>query len=95
MATIAFDVDGTLLHAKTDKPRDEIIDLLKSLSQLPDTSIVVWSGGGADYAQQVCHRIGLDPWVDSYAAKNGDPAEKVAISFDDQEVTLGWINIRV
>lgn len=76
---ILFDVDGTLI-TYDDKPRFEVLDLLRAAQAL-GLSIGVWSGGGKDYAQQWVNRLGLKvDWVGT----KGDPViAKVAI--DDVE----------
>lgn len=89
---IAFDVDGTLLDYE-DKPRKEIIELLKALDQ-PENTVVVWSGGGEEYARMVVERLGLEKYVHMTSSKINRHL-KVDLAIDDQEVKLGKLNLRV
>lgn len=85
---VAFDVDGTLI-GENDKPRDEIISILRALE--PWCTIVVWSGAGIGYARRWGERLDLPPSV-IYWTKGG----MVDITFDDQLITsMGLVNIRV
>lgn len=90
--TVAFDVDGTLLHPSNDHPREDMVTLLKLLSQR--CNIVVWSGGGQNYANQVVHQLGLAPYVDLVTAKNDQVEPHIA--FDDEpDFDLGLVNVLV
>jgi hypothetical protein len=63
-----FDVDGTLID-KDDVPRPLIPVLFKALTDR-DCSIIVWSGGGRDYAKRQAQKIlGVDEYVLDYDAK--------------------------
>lgn len=68
---IAFDVDGTLINNKYDRPvaNERIRTLLVTLSSFKNVKILVWSGGGELYARQVAQAIGIDKYVDQYADK--------------------------
>lgn len=57
MAMIAFDVDGTLIDGSGD-PRHEVIDLFRAFQALGH-DMVIWSGGGTDYAKLCARRLGL------------------------------------
>ena len=59
MRTIAFDVDGTLITADGNKPRMEVIELLKVFQSL-GYKVTVWSGGGVDYAKGWVNRLGIE-----------------------------------
>lgn len=76
----AFDVDGTLIkngpaerqHGvvnEGDVPRVEWINTLMVLSTAKNIRIVVWSGGGKQYAEMWGKRLGLDKYVWRYASK--------------------------
>lgn len=109
--TIAFDVDGTLIKERSDKPvaNERIRTLLVVLSGFKNTKIIVWSGGGELYARQVAQAIGIDKYVDQYASKNHiattktmppvhlfNPDIKPDIAIDDiQGCELGNINLIV
>lgn len=107
--TIAFDVDGTLV-TYNDKPRWDIIELLKILSKY--NTVIVWSGGGKDYAEMWTRKLFLDEFVSSCHTKpiglegikknffydgKEKPLSKneVDICFDDELVNLAKVNIKV
>ncbi len=94
MAIIAFDVDGTL-ETYNNKPRWEVIDLMRNFHKLGHR-IVVWSGGGKDYAEQKVRELKLTEFVDAcydkLDAKDRCPAD---IAFDDEFVQLAEVNIKV
>jgi hydroxymethylpyrimidine pyrophosphatase-like HAD family hydrolase len=96
MALVCFDVDGTLLQnaAGADVPRPNIIALLKLLSK-KGNKIIVWSGGGAEYARMQATRLHLDEYIFGYASKNDAMEIKPYLAIDDQVVNLGKYNIRV
>ena len=54
---VAFDVDGTLIDYKGN-PRQEVIDFLKACQGLKMT-VIVWSGGGVQYAKNITLKLGL------------------------------------
>lgn len=96
---IAFDIDGTILNNEGIPPETsphlrpqcgvnlEVIILLQILSKkMKNTKIIVWSGGGKDYAEQICRRYGLERYVHScYDKHTYDETTdgKVDIAFDD------------
>lgn len=95
---IAFDVDGTLRCNCTDTCRDvnrRIMDLLFIMHSLKNTKIVVWSGGGAQYAEAF-----MRPFVEgklkgiTYASKLDGLRPDIAID-DIQDTALGTINLIV
>ena len=96
---IAFDIDGTLLNNEGIQPETptylrpkcgvnlEVVTLLQLLSKkMKNTKIYVWSGGGKDYAEDICRMYGFDKYVDRCFGK-ADYDEtiygKVDICFDD------------
>ena len=92
---IAFDIDGTLLNNEGIPPATpphlrpkcsvnlEIIMLLQILSRkMKNTKVIVWSGGGKEYAEQVCREYGLEKYVDRAYGK-GEYDGGVDICFDD------------
>ena len=99
---IAFDVDGTLITLSNDRPRWDVIDMLRTLKKCGHT-ITVWSGGGKDYADMWVRRLFLEDAVDEICGKPliaplVDGKERVHfcdIAFDDEQVLLGKINVRV
>lgn len=91
---IAFDIDGTLLDNEGVPPKTpphlrpktsvnlEAIMLLQILSKMKNTRIIVWSGGGLDYALDFVRLYGLEKYVDKCYGKIA-PEEHVDICFDD------------
>lgn len=75
----AFDVDGTLVRngpkpvpglvRPDDVPIVHQINTLQVLSTYKNIRIVVWSGGGKQYAEMWGKRLGLDKYVWRYASK--------------------------
>jgi predicted HAD superfamily phosphohydrolase YqeG len=96
--TIAFDVDGTLITEDGyDRPRRDIIAMLHLFCELGH-DVVVWSGGGTDYALAVCRRLGIDHLVRIIPKRNYEqnPQEPMPdIAFDDCETSLAKVNVRV
>jgi hypothetical protein len=71
---VAFDVDGTLRDNTADPglapvANEPIRSLLVILSRLRNVTIMVWSGGGEQYARHVVTYLGLESYVDRYADK--------------------------
>ncbi len=108
---IAFDVDGTLIkNAGLDREHgipstDDVpivywINTLQVLSTCKNVKIVVWSGGGKQYAETWGRRLGLDQYVWQYASKLEHPRLKELcdhlIAIDDIQATaLGDVNLIV
>ena len=97
MSIIAFDVDGTLTYETENKDRNgtpnyENIEILWWFFARGH-EIRIWSAGGVEYAETVARRLGLlgHPRINVVAKGS----ERVDISFDDQEVDLGKVNIKV
>lgn len=83
---IAFDIDGTLLNNEGIPPDSPVhlrpkcgvnldaVLLLQILSKQKNTRIIVWSGGGRDYAEKVCREYGFEKYVDrAYGKPMGTP----------------------
>jgi len=91
---IAFDVDGTILNNEGIPPETpihlrpkcgvtlECIQLIQILSKMKNTRILVWSGGGKEYAEDICRMYGRQKYVDKVYDK-ADCEEHVDIAFDD------------
>lgn len=108
---IAFDVDGTLIRNNSpehtpgvvnnhDLPLVHQINTLQVLSTYKNIRIVVWSGGGKQYAETWGRRLGLDDYVWRYASKLEYPELKKLcdhlIAIDDIQATkLGDVNLIV
>lgn len=100
---VAFDVDGTLRCNCTPTCRDvnrRIVDLMYIMRHMKNVSIMVWSGGGAAYAQHFMHRFESDLIKGMHYASKLDPSTwkwgKPDIAIDDiQDCELGTINLIV
>lgn len=99
---VAFDVDGTLITNGdypgdgNDKPNWRIISMLHGLAHMKNVKVVVWSGGGKDYAQMWGERLGLGKSVWKYASKTEHDQIKPDIAIDDiQDTAIGAINLIV
>lgn len=108
---IAFDVDGTLIqngdpdrqHGSVnegDVPIVHQINTLQVLSHSKNVRIVVWSGGGKQYAEMWGRRLGLDQYVWKYASKLEHDQIKAQCDFliaidDIQSTRLGDVNLIV
>lgn len=94
---IAFDVDGTLISFPDDQPRRNIIEMLITL-RMSGHDIIVWSGGGKEYAEVWVKRLFLAPYVQLVMEKplhRIDEGPFADICFDDEEVKLATVNVRV
>lgn len=87
---VAFDVDSCLI-TYNDLPNYSVIGLYRSLQKLGCT-MVVWSGGGEEYAKHWAEKLGLFP--DIVACKFDNKLEP-DIAFDDEKIQLGKVNILV
>lgn len=102
---VCFDVDGTLITnaeyvpKNADAANKDIVELLKILSRFKNIRIVVWSGGGKDYAEMWGNRLKLDKYVWRYASKmERDELRQHGriIAIDDiQHTAIGDINLIV
>ena len=93
MTVVAFDVDGTLIYQvgeRVDTPRDEVIAAFHALEAL-GCVMVIWSGGGCEYADYWRNKLGLKAMIMPKLKSSFVPD----ITFDDLEITLGKVNIRV
>ncbi len=92
---VAFDVDGTLIDAGPTY-YEPVIQLLKTLSGFKNIKIVVWSGGGKQYAERWGRLLDIDEYVWKYASKTEHEAIKPDIAIDDiQDTAIGAINLIV
>lgn len=102
---IAFDVDDTLIVPSVvtdtgvkpsglDVPNYETIALFKWF-QAQGCHMIVWSGSGKDWAERWNEKLGLQ--ADEVRAKpmQGEEYIKPDIAFDDCDVTLGVVNVKV
>lgn len=95
---IAFDVDDTLIipavatEFDRDVPNYEIIAIYRWFQSQGHT-MIIWSGGGEDYAKMWAERLGLK--ADKIIAKDTRLKNEVDIAFDDSEIDLAKTNVRV
>lgn len=102
--TVAFDIDGTLIRntgttpADPDVANERIVELLKTLASFKNIRIVVWSGGGEEYAAMWVQRLGLEKYVWKTLGKVSATSLgfKPDIAIDDiQDTALGVYNLIV
>lgn len=109
---IAFDVDGTLIKngavSEFDmKPNRRILRLLETLATFKNVTIVVWSGGGKDWADSAVKMLDISHIVKATYDKNlkgrddsgkyiFEPEIVPDIAIDDiQACELGVLNLIV
>lgn len=90
---VAFDVDGTLLDAD-DHAYKDVVEFLKSFAKA-GAEIVVWSGGGKEYAETWSRRLGIEEYVAFCASKLEANLLDVDIAVDDQYCQLGKVNLEI
>lgn len=85
---IAFDVDGTLISNNMGMGKEklnlEAYQLAVAFSRLKNTKLICWSGGGGDYAQQICEKYGVAHLFHSFHTKS-----------DYDEVVWGHVDIAI
>lgn len=92
---IAFDVDDTLLVPSVasgfgrDTPNYEVIAVYKWFQSQGHT-MVIWSGSGIDWAKTWAEKFGLT--ADDFPKKGAYPVD---MAFDDCDVKLGTVNVKV
>ena len=97
-AIVAFDVDDTLID-KYDEPRRDVLEFLNLFWLLTDADIVVWSGGGVEYAEEWVAKLNLEHKVRVVEKKSIKP--DIAIDdfpIDDPyfaPIDLGKVNLQV
>jgi hypothetical protein len=95
---IAFDVDDTLIIPPEGQDWDSGRDIpnydtiaIYNWFQKQGHYMIIWSGGGEDYARMWGDKFGLRP--DEYRAKKADM--DIDIAFDDCDVVLAKVNVKV
>ena len=73
---IAFDCDYTLI-GENNEPRYEVIDLFRWFEK-QGWEMIIWSGGGIDYAKHWAEKLGLKAKIIAKCS------EKVDICIDDE-----------
>ncbi len=109
---VAFDVDDTLIIPAIatgfdrDVPNYDTIAVYRWF-QAQGHTMIVWSGGGEDYARMWGEKLGLnaDHYVDKHCplrelpwntrADTNHVATRPDITFDDGDLTLGTVNVKV
>ncbi len=92
--TIAFDVDDTLIVPAVatgfdrDTPNYDTIALFKWF-QSQGNRMIIWSGSGVDWAKTWAEKLGLEAEIH---VKGSVPVD---IAFDDCDVKLGTVNVKV
>lgn len=97
---IAFDIDGTLRCNCTPTCQDvnqRILTLLSILRTFKNVNIMIWSGGGAEYARSfmrpfAIHHVCFASKIDPTTWQWGKP--DIAID-DQQEFNMAIINLIV
>jgi hydroxymethylpyrimidine pyrophosphatase-like HAD family hydrolase len=88
---VAFDVDGTLIHQAgplCDTPNYLVIGMFQMFESI-GCDMIIWSGGGIDYAEQWARKLGLSATI----LEKGSILVDIAI--DDLDVLMGKVNLRV
>jgi len=93
---IAFDIDDTILVPSVvhgfgmDTPNYETIAIYKWF-QSQGNEMILWSGSGTDWAQTWGEKFGLQP----FTVRVKEKSEDVDIAFDDCDVVLAKVNVKV
>jgi len=93
---IAFDIDDTLIipavatSSPADTPNYNLINVYRWF-QAQGHEMILWSGGGMDYAKTWGEKLGLEPFQVLIKEKG----QLVDIAFDDCAVDLATTNIKV
>lgn len=99
---VAFDVDGTLIHAGWEfkgeaVPRTKVLDKIREHCANGD-EIWIWSGGGKDYAESIARRIKLEEMqgikIAGYLSKVMNDGS-FDLAYDDEVVSLAEKNIQI
>lgn len=92
---IAFDIDDTIIIPSVvtgdrDVPNYETIEIYKWF-QNQGHIMILWSGSGIDWAKTWGEKLGLQPNEIRMKEKSDD----IDIAFDDCDVDLAKINIKI
>lgn len=97
---IAWDIDDTLIVPSvvtglpTDTPNYENIAIYRWFKE-QGCCMIIWSGGGVDYAARWAEKLGLEPDLIIPKTKESAKEHGVDICFDDCIVDLADKNFRV
>lgn len=94
---IAFDIDDTIIIPSVvtgdrDIPNYDTIAIYKWF-QAQGNTMILWSGSGIDWAKTWGEKLGLQPF--EVRIKQKDPADVIDIAFDDCDVDLATVNVKV
>jgi len=95
---IAFDTDDCLIIPAIatgfdrDVPNYETIAIYRWF-QAQGNHMIIWSGGGKDYAKMWAEKLGLE--ANEIMAKDTRMKDKIDIAFDDSDMELAKINVKV
>lgn len=99
---VAFDVDGTLINGDVEVYANMLQLLVSFLTQKwKNVDVIVWSGGGADYARVQLERKsdffrGRNIWHSKLEYQELRKRYDKVIAFDDiQDTRLGDVNLIV
>lgn len=93
---IAFDIDDTLLVPSVatgfgnDTPNYDTVAIYKWF-QAQGHEMFLWSGSGVDWATTWGEKLGLQP----FTVIRKEKQEKMDIAFDDCDVDLAKVNVKV
>jgi len=90
----AVDVDNTLIEQRGAEVvlNTKVLALVVALFELDVCELVLWSGGGADYAEHVARKFGVHHLFSKFTGKQRDYAD---ISLDDQPNSLAAISLKL
>jgi len=88
---VGFDVDGTLIDEKNNPIYRNINLLLDFHSR--GCCVIVASGGGQSYTESIVNKLGLSDIVECFTKTNLPYMPD--IWFDDQDCSIGSVNIRI
>lgn len=89
---VCFDCSGTLVDYN-DKPQPAVIAMLRGF-KAAGYRVVVWSGGGIDFARNIVNFCGITDAVDVISAKTTTIIPDVTV--DDEKIYSGRLqNIQI
>lgn len=95
---ICFDVDGTLIDEDIEHHSTLALLRLFGLQKWKNVDVIVWSGGGRQYAETIGRRLGLDN-VKYHSKLEHELLRRVyskLIAIDDiQDTRIGDVNLIV
>ena len=85
---LLLDVDGVVTLIEPGAPMRPGIDLLCQAFVALGGSVVLWSGPGAEHAEEVATRVGIDKYVTKYLAKPDYPITEEAALLALQDIPV-------